>query len=332
MNFENYLLEQYRLHPSMKAQDVHKLCYQAAHGAEHLLLDKCAAKKYFDEEFENTNLRTQPLYEDISEQFCRVNIAAWKASGLDKNWLFNMFTASAEEKHDCGAFSTYINIAKRVLPCIDFDNYVFKDTAVHHSEEYRAAEKPAYRVVDKRYARLIPILQAINGDTRVIALDGRAASGKTTASECLSRIIGAPQIHMDDFFLPPALRNEARLKMPGGNVHYERFAKEVLPYLESGAEFSYNIFDCSKMELSGKRKVEKSSIRIIEGAYSLHPEFGDYADVKVFFDVAADEQMRRIIARNGEKMAEMFKNRWIPLEEAYYKAYNVKEKADVVVG
>ena len=38
MDFTTCLREQLRRHPSMQPQDVIKLCYQAARGAEHLIV------------------------------------------------------------------------------------------------------------------------------------------------------------------------------------------------------------------------------------------------------------------------------------------------------
>lgn len=331
--FAHYLRQQYRLHPSMQAQDAVKMCYQAAYGADHLLSDTAAAERYLADEFARTEAGETPLYEEISAEICRVNLAAWKAAGLPCKWLFNMFAASVRVKRGSNEqFFDYVDTAKCVLPGLDWSTYEITGEPVHHSDTYRAAEKPAYRIIDKRFVRLIPILGRINSATRVIVLDGRAASGKSTAAENLSLILGAPVVHMDDFFLPPQLRSEERMHEAGGNVHYERFAEEVLPHLSDSAEFSYRIFDCGKMELDGSRHVSASDIRIVEGAYSMHPAFGDYADIKVFFDVAPEEQMRRITVRNGSQMAEMFEKRWIPLEEEYYKAYKIKEKADIVIG
>ena len=65
----------------------------------------------------------------------------------------------------------------------------------------------------------------------VIAMDGRAAAGKTTLAEELAVTLGGAVVHMDDFFLPGELRTPERLAAPGGNVHAERFVEEVLPYL-----------------------------------------------------------------------------------------------------
>ena len=137
--------------------------------------------------------------------------------------------------------------------------------------------------------------------------------------------------HMDDFFLPMELRTYERLSQPGGNVHYERFCEEVLPYLESSAAFSYRIFDCSKVDYSGERMIENKPIRIVEGSYSHHPKFGGYADLFVFSDVDAEEQLRRICLRNGEEKAQMFAKKWIPMEERYFAAFEIKKHTDDVI-
>ena len=318
----------------MKTRDAVKLCYQAAFGAEHLLCDIDGARRYLFDEVENTEPCDIPLFEQISSEVCRVNIAAWKNAGLNATWLFKMFAGSVREKRGSAElFKSYLETARNTLAIDGFDTFLetYTGGAVHHSEEYRAAERPAYRIVDMRYARLIPILRQITADTRVIALDGRAASGKTTGAGLLSSVLDAPVVHMDDFFLPPSLRTSERFSAAGNNVHHERFTDEVLPHLRERSTFSYRVFDCGIMDYGGRREVWESDIRIVEGAYSLHPAFGDYADVKVFFDITKDEQMRRIIARNGTEMARMFESRWIPLEEEYYKAYGIEQCADVVV-
>ena len=148
----------------------------------------------------------------------------------------------------------------------------------------------------------------------------------------LEEILEAGVIHMDDFFLPPALRTDARFAEPGGNVHYERFAEEVLPKLKSREAFSYRVVDCGIMDYHGKREVAASEWRVVEGSYSMHPAFGNYADLSVFLDVSGEEQMNRILARNGEEMAAMFSKRWIPLEETYFAGCQVRERAQLVFG
>lgn len=340
MDFATCLQEQLRLHPSMQPRDVIKLCYQAARGAEHLLADTTRARAYFDQEYAATPADdTLPLFEPISENVSRANIAAWKAANLPADWLFRMFVHTASvPMGGADLLSQYVDEAAAIvgerLPGWAEALSAWREAgmpAVHHSEEYRAGEHPAYRIVNGRFQCILPLLERLNhsADLHVIAIDGRAASGKTTKAMLLSAALDAPVIHMDDFFLPPALRTEERLAQPGGNVHYERFAEEVLPHLTSGEAFVYRVFDCSRMDFHGLREIPAAPVRIVEGSYAHHPALGDYADLRVFTSVDEAEQMARILARNGERMAEMFRTRWIPMEEQYFAAFGIREKAEL---
>ena len=347
MDFRDYLREQAELHPAMKPQDAMKMIYQASFGAEHLLEDEEAARNYLIQELEQVPATTRiPLFEDISEDMCRVNLGAWKGKGLPADWLFKIFALSASE-HKNGE-ETFVKLLEEADDAaargwLEFTNEEWqaykkeylKDgiRAVHHSDSYRKAEAPAYRLAARCFCRLAPVLEKAAGHgPAVIAIDGRAASGKTTMAGALRLILGGSVIRMDDFFLPPELRTENRLSQPGGNVHYERFAEEVIPHLGRGEAFSYRRFDCSRMELDDREViVPLSPWQIVEGSYSHHPELGDYADIKVFSDVDAQTQMERILIRNGEEMAEIFRSRWIPLEEEYFSTYKIAQTADVKV-
>ncbi|MBQ8640043.1 MAG: hypothetical protein IJ468_12825 [Lachnospiraceae bacterium] len=363
MELKEYLIEQIEKHPAIQPRDVVKLCYQAAFGAEHLLSDIERARTYFYSEYDSVEASDGVLYEEISPEVCRVNLPAWKAGGMPAEWLFRMFAHSASVPHGSRErFLGYLETADEVQRRVEtaFSDEEWKEfleeykaagmSAVHHSREYREAEHPSYRIINRKYLSLFPVLrQAANLQTvnqsavnrqqdadesrsRVIALDGRAASGKSTMAGMLEEILEAGVIHMDDFFLPPALRTDARFAEPGGNVHYERFAEEVLPKLKSREAFSYRVFDCGIMDYHGKREVAASEWRVVEGSYSMHPAFGNYADLSVFLDVSGEEQMNRILARNGEEMAAMFSKRWIPLEETYFAGCQVRERAQLVFG
>lgn len=349
MNICKYIKLQLELHPSMQPQDIIKLCYQAAFGAEHLLLDKERALKSFDEEFVNIEVHAGSLYEQISDNVYRINLDVWKATGMPSKWLFKMFVNSMKPaENGKGLFLKYLDVIENHFtechPPFSLNEWIeFKEAylkegirAIHHSQTYRDSEKPAYRIVNARFIRLLPLLQkasqiTTSGVSKVIAIDGRAASGKSTMADDLKIILGAGIIHMDDFFLPPELRIEERFKSPGGNVHYERFIKEVIPHLSNSEAFSYRKFDCHVMDYNGKRFVDKSEWRVVEGAYSLHPVLGDYADLKVFSTIDSEEQMERIKNRNGVEMAERFRTAWIPMEEMYYEHYKIKEKCNLTI-
>ena len=347
MDFKYYLAEHFKKHPSIMPRDVVKACYQAAYGAEHLLADMSGARRYFDAEFEAVAHGNSDLFEMLSDSVARVDLGAWKKAGLPKEWLFNMFASSAGKKKDGNLlFEEYLALSEDVIGQNGgFSLEEWRDFlkeyrargggAVHHSDSYRQGERPAYRIVDSEFLKLLPLLSAMNNIDRdgvkVISVDGRAASGKSWLAERLRAATGAEIIHMDDFFLPPALRTSDRLATAGGNIHYERFIEEILPNIGGRESFSYGVFDCGKMEITGECRVGESLWRIVEGSYSQHPEFGDYADLYVFCTVDPNEQMRRIISRNGEKMAVLFKDRWIPMEEHYFEVCGIKEKADLIL-
>ncbi len=332
MDFKDYILDELRRHPSAQAQDIAKLCYQAAFGAEHGLSDLDRARLYLEKEFDSVEISDAPLFESISDNVCRINLGAWKASQMPLDWLFRMFVGSATvDNSNKELFLNYLEIAEAVTG-FSFTEYKNNIAPVHHSTTYREKEKPAYRIINSRYLRLIPILLKVPSDRRfIIAIDGRAASGKSTVAALLKDILSAEIVHMDDFFLPPALRTEERLSQPGGNVHYERFIDEVLPNLSSTDGFSFRKFDCSVMDFNGTREIAPSAIKIVEGSYCCHPIIGKYADLTVFSDCDAQEQMRRIYKRNGEKMAEMFRTKWIPMEENYFEYYSISESTDICI-
>jgi uridine kinase len=163
----------------------------------------------------------------------------------------------------------------------------------------------------------------------VIAIDGRAGAGKTTLATALSRVLDCDVVHTDDFFLPSRLRTEERLSEVGGNVHYERLHREVISKI--GKRFSYRRFDCSTMSLGSICSVRNKSFLIVEGSYALHPYLGDYYDVAVFCDVKVSVQQKRILDRNGAEKLKMFKEKWIPMEEAYFLKFNIERKCDITV-
>ena len=337
-------------HPSMAPKDAIKLCFQAAFGAEHILSDYVKALEFLHKEYSETNVMDMDVFEPISDEYVRINIAAWKYKGLPVEWLFEMFYQTAEKsrKNSSSLFMEYLEIVSTqaeegILP---FDNSMwlsFKNQylstgikPLHHSNKYRDLEHPTYRVVSKKFVTILPILEkAITfpaGDMpKIIAIDGRAASGKTTVAELLSTALKADTIHMDDFFLPPELRIPERHTQSGGNIHYERFCSEGLPFLKKSKAFSYRCFDCSIMDFGSSCMIKSDTWRIVEGSYSHHPIFGDYADLFVFCDVSKKEQMQRIIKRNGNTLAERFAKEWIPMEEQYFDTEKIKENADIII-
>ena len=162
------------------------------------------------------------------------------------------------------------------------------------------------------------------------AVDGRCGAGKTTLAAFLQEKFGWSVLHMDHFFLRPEQRTKDRLDMPGGNVDYERFLEEVLLPLKKGArEIAYRPFDCREMALAEPILIAPAEVCLVEGSYSCHPALWDYYDLHVFLSVDAEEQMRRIVRRNGKEGAKMFRDRWILMEERHFAAYRVEERCEL---
>ena len=165
----------------------------------------------------------------------------------------------------------------------------------------------------------------------VIAIDGCCASGKTTLAEKIAEEIGAQVIHTDDFFLPFEMRSTERLSTAGGNIHYERFFDEVINGIKSGKPFEYRIFSCKTGNYNGAKTVDPSKPIIVEGAYSMRPEFIGIYDYKIFMTVDEKIQLDRIFSRNGKDALEIFKSKWIPLENRYFEFFNIEKQCDIVI-
>ncbi|MBN1778155.1 MAG: uridine kinase [Clostridiales bacterium] len=158
----------------------------------------------------------------------------------------------------------------------------------------------------------------------MLVIDGDCAAGKTTLAAQVAARLDSNVFHMDDFFLPPALRTEERLNEVGGNVHYERFMEQVLKPLQTNKPFVYGAYSCidfSTINVS----VTPKPCAIVEGSYALHPRFLDayraMDAILVFMRLPKDEQIKRIRTRNGEAMLRRFKEEWIPMEKRYHKAF-----------
>ena len=164
----------------------------------------------------------------------------------------------------------------------------------------------------------------------LIAIDGSCTSGKSTLAGMLERKLDCNLFHMDDFFLRPEQRTPERLAQTGGNVDYERFREEVLLPLKTGNPFFYQPYDCSSGMLKESVTVQPKRINVVEGTYSCHPRFQDPYDLTVFLQVTPEVRRRRILSRPAFLQKRFFEE-WIPMEQAYFAEFAVREKSDLVV-
>ena len=164
----------------------------------------------------------------------------------------------------------------------------------------------------------------------VIAIDGNCTAGKTTLVCALEKEYDCNVFHMDDFFLRPEQRTEARYAQPGGNVDYERFLEEVLVPLKAGGAFSYRPFSCKTFSLGEPVKVTPKALNFVEGTYCLHPYFGNPYDLRIFLSIDPMLQRERILQRPS-CLQDRFFEAWIPMERRYFDFFQIPQKADLLL-
>lgn len=327
-----------------------KLIYQSEFAGGHLIADSDQSERRVAEERRTAKAFGAPpfAFEAIGGGLYRLHLNAKGTSCFSDATINRFFINTAAAVHgDAVRFEQKLAVwlqccREGLLPFDAFDaaSYIarLKDAGyppVSHSEAYREAYHPAYRVVSARYRNFAEVFRRIDGRKEsvcplVIAIDGGSASGKTTLAALIADVSDATVFHMDHFFLPPERKTPQRLSEPGGNVDYERFEWEVMAGLRNGGDIAYRVYDCKTGTLGLPVNVHLAPVNIVEGAYSMHPVLAGGYDFTIFLDIDTTEQSRRILRRNGEAMHHRFMAEWIPLENRYFNALDIKRQCDIV--
>ena len=168
---------QQHLHPSLKAQDVYKLIYQAAFGVEHILVDSARVDSLLLQELQmvDSAMPGEPLIERISlgGGIVRINLRLFKHLNLSPSLLVKaMFRSAAETIPDTlmfyrmwNEFSSLVRFGLLEFSMNDVKEWSAKVARgaiepVHHSAEYSIVNKPAYRVVRR------DVLESVFGDLK----------------------------------------------------------------------------------------------------------------------------------------------------------------------
>ena len=148
-------------YPQMQPTDAVKLIYQNEFGGGHLISDPDAVTRYLHREYESvTKSPDAALYEDIGNGIVRVNLAALRGDAvqrlgeaflrsatahkgemprfLEKLALLSVLCAEGVFSFDLAALDAYLDSYEQA-------GYPM----VSHSEAYRTAYHPAYRIVTK---------------------------------------------------------------------------------------------------------------------------------------------------------------------------------------
>lgn len=333
-----------RRYPSMAPCDAVKLVFQNEFGGGHLIADPGQSLDRLCAEYKAVvHDPDAPLAEDIGSGMVRIMLSALRADELET--LNADFVRSARRHTGSqGGFRQKIGLLRELARQGIFgfssralEDYLEKYRAAgcppaSHSPEYRAAYRPAYRVVRRSASKLL-LFRELDGlraknKRAIVAIDGRCASGKTSLAKQIEETFGFSVIHMDHFFLRPEQRTAERYAEPGGNIDHERFSAELLLPLRRGQTPVYRPFDCQTQTLLEPIPFAASPVVVVEGSYSCCPALWEHYDLRVFLTIDAQRQMERILARDGAGCADTFRKKWIPLEEQYFSDCQIESKCN----
>ena len=156
------LLSHYRRYPCLELADIFKFAYQSAFGCEHLVTSETAAAEYIRRE-----LAVAPpspaIPEPLDGDYFRLPLACL-GEALSPERLAHLFCLSAKrEEQGASELSRILSVAHDMVRggALPFSEDAFSQAlsewreagfpAVHHSERFRAAYHPAYRVIANQY-------------------------------------------------------------------------------------------------------------------------------------------------------------------------------------
>lgn len=159
---ESILLTHARRYPLMEPRDAVKLLYQSEFGGGHLIHDESAFRDFLLREYQQTPRNPSiPLLEDIGNGIVRVNLAALDACHFSPDALGDAFLRSARLPR--GNLASFHDKLRQLTDLTHEGRMPFTPEAlsaylegyllqgcppVSHSDAYRTAYRPAYRVVD----------------------------------------------------------------------------------------------------------------------------------------------------------------------------------------
>ena len=145
------------IHPQAAEEDVVKFVFQAMLGVGHLVSSADAIQTRLKNEMaHNPADDNEPLTEELSSRWVRLNLRPAKARGITPEELAERVFHSAQRpvsytRQDVIDFCTAINLNGMDQNKIKEAAERLQDTSFlpSHSEQYRAAYKPAYVVLAK---------------------------------------------------------------------------------------------------------------------------------------------------------------------------------------
>ena len=170
------LVWQMEHYPESRLQDIYKSFYQDRFGPEHMVTDSAAVLQYLREELKQCDARENPRYEPTAYlgNYDRVYLSCVVRGNISAERLNEAFVRSSRMPQ--ASLTDWKTEWKEILSVIEelqlsLENYendkekiarALKegDVAMHHSEAYRNAYHPHYRIVERHLLEqeLLPLL------------------------------------------------------------------------------------------------------------------------------------------------------------------------------
>jgi uridine kinase len=172
----------------------------------------------------------------------------------------------------------------------------------------------------------------------LVGIDGPGASGKSLLANSIreqleKKRIGVETVHIDDFYLPSASRNQlpASLKPIGGDFGWMRLRDQVLAPLRSGQIAKYVRYDWPSDQFAEQHEIQPRGIIIVEGVYCTRAELRNFYDFRIWVECPPEVRLGRGLARDGESARSTWVNEWMPAESRYANEHRPSAFAHVIV-
>lgn len=193
----------------------------------------------------------------------------------------------------------------------------------------------SYFIINQHFASKIFIWSAIDTllekkQKAIIALDGNAASGKTTFSKLFEKVYDCNVFHVDHYFQKPMSHINELVSKYASHINFIRMENEIFNPIKNEQASKIKLMDLRTHTLSDSIEVDYKPLSILEGAYSMHPYIISNYDLKIFMKTIYLKQLFRIWKRNGFKKLIQFIKKWIPMENKYFHDLNIEKQADLI--
>ena len=208
-------------------------------------------------------------------------------------------------------------------------------SALHRCRLYQGL---AERLQEKVSLGSRPSIVGING----VDTAGKTCFAKEFASFLRAQGYDVVCVHLDDFHNPSARRKEGANEREAYINHafdLDKLDRSVLaPFRETGTlDTELTLLDLVSDDFSVKRAyvANEKTMMLVEGTLLFREPVDARLDYRIFLHVPFSEVLRRAEARDvplhGEGIIDIYRRKYIPIQEWYLETSKPEARADVVI-